>query len=65
MSAWAAEIDLLSATYDVLIVQSAGNLPTSGPVPYIGIKDHLDAGRTYPTYLNEASARIANPAQSL
>jgi Subtilase family len=27
MSAWAAEIDLLSATYDVLIVQSAGNLP--------------------------------------
>jgi hypothetical protein len=27
MSAWAAEIDLLSATYDILIVQSAGNLP--------------------------------------
>jgi len=65
MSAWAAEIDFLSATYDVLIVQSAGNLQNTGPIPYIGIKDHLDAGRTYPTYLNEASARIANPAQSL
>lgn len=65
MSAWAAEIDILSATYDVLIVQSAGNLQNTGPVPYLGIKDHLDAGRTYPAYLGEASARIANPAQSL
>jgi hypothetical protein len=65
MSAWAAEIDLLSATYDILIVQSAGNLPRTGPVPYIGVKDHLDAGRLYPKYLYEDSARIANPAQSL
>jgi hypothetical protein len=65
MSAWAAEIDILSATYDVLIVQSAGNVPITGPVPYIGVKDHLDAGRTYPKYLYEDSARIANPAQSL
>ena len=65
MSAWAAEIDLLSATYDILIVQSAGNLPTKGPVPYIGVKDHLDAGRPYPRYLYEDSARVANPAQSL
>lgn len=65
MSAWAAEIDILSATYDVLIVQSAGNLESTGPVPYIGIKDHLDAGKTYPGYLTESSARIANPAQSL
>jgi hypothetical protein len=65
MSAWAAEIDILSATYDILIVQSAGNLPTTGPVPYIGVKDHLDAGRPYPRYLYEDSARVANPAQSL
>ena len=65
MSAWAAEIDLLCATYDVLIVQSAGNLPTTGPAPYIGVKDHLDAGRPYPDYLYEASAHVANPAQSL
>jgi len=65
MSAWAAEIDILSATYDILIVQSAGNLPRTGPVPYIGVKDHLDAGRPYPRYLYEDSARVANPAQSL
>ncbi len=65
MSAWAAEIDLLSATYDVLVVQSAGNLRNTGVSPFLGIKDHLDAGRQYPTYLYEDSARIANPAQSL
>ena len=65
MSAWAAEIDLLSSTYDILIVQSAGNLPTLGTAPYLGVKDHLDAGRQYPRYLYEDSARIANPAQSL
>ena len=65
MSAWAAEIDILSATYDILIVQSAGNLRNTGPIPYIGVKDHLDAGRPYPAYLAEPSSRIANPAQSL
>ena len=42
-----------------------GNLPRTGPVPYIGVKDHLDAGRPYPRYLYEDSARVANPAQSL
>ncbi len=65
MSAWAAEIDALCAAYDVLIVQSAGNLPTNGVVPYLGVRDHLLAGRDYPTYLYEASTRIANPGQSL
>jgi len=65
MSAWAAEIDLLCSAYDVLVIQSAGNLPTSGDNPQPGIKDHLDAGRSYPAYLCEASARVANPAQSL
>jgi Subtilase family len=65
MSAWAAEIDLLSSAYDVLIIQSAGNLPTLGTTPYLGIKDHLDAGRQYPFYLYEDSARVSNPGQSL
>jgi subtilase family protein len=65
MSAWAAEIDLASFLYDVLIVQSAGNLPIAGANPYLGVRDHLTAGRDYPTYLDEASARIANPGQSL
>jgi len=65
MSAWAAEIDALSAEFDVLIVQSAGNLPTTGLVPNLGVKDHLDAERPYPAYLLEQSCRIANPGQSL
>jgi hypothetical protein len=65
MSAWAAEIDQLSAENDILVVQSVGNLPVSGAAPYLGIKDHIDAGRKYPTYLTEDAARVANPAQSL
>ena len=65
MSAWAAEIDLLCATYDVLVVQSAGNLPITGTNPQPGVRDHLVAGRNYPDYLSEASARVANPGQSL
>ena len=65
MSSWAAEIDALSSEYDVLIVQSAGNIRPTGPMPYPGVKDHLDAGRTYPDYLNEPASRVANPGQSL
>jgi len=65
MSAWAAEIDLLSEKYDVLVIQSAGNLPFSGPATQPGIRDHLQAGLDYPQYLLESSARVANPAQSL
>jgi Subtilase family len=65
MSAWAAEIDLLSAADDILIIQSSGNLFTSNGDPYIGVKQHLDAGRNYPDYLRESSSRIANPGQSL
>lgn len=65
MSAWAAEIDSLCEAYDVLVIQSAGNLPISSINPNLGVKDHLNAGRDYPSYLYEASARIANPAQSL
>jgi hypothetical protein len=65
MSAWAAEIDLLCATYDILFVQSAGNVPLSGNNPQPGVRDHLTAGRDYPDYLYEPSTRIANPGQSL
>ena len=65
MSSWAAEIDALSEAYDVLIVQSAGNLPMAGTSPYLGVKDHIAAGRDYPDYFQERSARIANPGQSL
>lgn len=65
MSSWAAEIDQLCNERDVLIVQSAGNLPLQGTPPFLGIADHLTAGRDYPAYLVESSARIANPGQSL
>lgn len=65
MSSWAAEIDSLSNEYDVLIIQSSGNIRPVGPLPYPGVKDHLDAGRTYPEYLYEPSARVSNPGQSL
>src|SRR5206468_2450969 len=65
MSAWAAEIDALCEAYDVLVVQSAGNLPIFGANPYPGIRDHLAAGRDYPAFLCEDSTRITNPAQSL
>jgi hypothetical protein len=65
MSSWAAEIDQLCNERDVLIVQSAGNLPIDGSVPFVGIREHLAAGRDYPGYLSESSSRIANPGQSL
>jgi hypothetical protein len=65
MSSWAAEIDQLCNERDVLIVQSAGNLPIDGAAPFVGIREHLAAGRDYPAYLSESSVRIANPGQSL
>jgi len=65
MSAWAAEIDAICNANDVLVVQSAGNLPTSGSAPFVGIQDHLAADRPYPEYLSEPACRVANPAQSL
>jgi len=65
MSAWAAAMDALSEKYDILFVQSAGNLPCSSPAPFSGVREHLAAGRSYPAYLNEDSCCVANPAQSL
>ncbi len=65
MSSWAAEIDVLCNAYDVLVVQSAGNIAVVSGSPYLGMKDHLEAGRDYPDYLYEASCRVANPGQSL
>jgi hypothetical protein len=40
-------------------------VPDRCPAPFPGIREHLDAGRGYPGYLNEASCRIANPGHSL
>lgn len=65
MSSWAAEIDQLCNERDVLIVQSVGNLPLQGQPPLLGIREHLAAGRDYPSYFEEDSSRVANPGQSL
>lgn len=67
ISAWAATMDWLSWEYDVLFFQSAGNLPdSSNAVPFrLGILDHLNAGRDYPSYLLRASSRIPSPSESL
>lgn len=65
MSAWAAEIDNLSHENDILFIVSAGNVSESAPAPFIGIKEHLEAGRSYPDYLRENSCRISNPGQCL
>jgi Subtilase family len=67
MSSWAAEIDLLSHSRDVLFIQAIGNIRGSGHGPQGNptIEDHLRAGRICPEYLLERSARLANPSQSL
>jgi hypothetical protein len=65
MSAWASEIDHLSYKYDILVIQSAGNLYQSGTSTMPGILDHIEAGRYYPDYLMSEASRIPNPAQSL
>ncbi|MEZ6127066.1 MAG: S8 family peptidase [Planctomycetaceae bacterium] len=65
MSAWGAEIDLLCNDYDILIIQSAGNLKPSRPAPHSGVADLLAAGKPYPDYLSEPVCRVANPGQSL
>ena len=66
MSAWAAEIDQLSHSSDVLIIQAVGNLERSSRHPNNpGLAEHLNAGRLYPEFLHEPSSRLANPAQSL
>jgi hypothetical protein len=66
MSAWAAELDALCAEKDILVIQAAGNLPSTSSVPtQPGVAEHLARGRNYPDYLAEASSRIANPGQSM
>ena len=64
MSAWAAEIDRLSAEFDILVVQSMGNLKLSRQGNRPGIREMLQSGKPYPEYLDEAACRLANPAQS-
>lgn len=67
MSSWAATIDNLTWTKDILFIVAAGNLPSEGRKigsTRLSVKEHLAANRPYPDYLLENSCRIANPAQS-
>lgn len=65
MTPWAAAIDKLSWENDVLFIVAAGNIEArTNFVTRPSISAHIQAGRNYPEYLLQPSARIANPAQS-
>jgi hypothetical protein len=68
MSAWAATIDYLSWQNDVLFIVAAGNIPVKRleglSLARRTLDEYSEAGKAYPGYLLQASARIANPAQS-
>lgn len=59
MTPWAAAIDYLSYKEDVLFIQASGNVPTNL------IQSYLQAGYSYPNYLDRELCRISDPAQSL
>ena len=65
MPAWAAALDKLIHEKNILFVVSAGNLCSSSTWNRnLGIKEHIEAGRNYPDYLNRPGAKIANPGVS-
>ncbi len=65
ISSWAAKLDSLIHNRKLLFVIATGNLRSfTNRSDRPGIKEHLEAGRTYPKYLLEASSRISNPGQS-
>jgi subtilisin family serine protease len=65
MTPWAAAIDKLSWENDVLFIVAAGNIEArANYVTRPSILAHIQAGRYYPEYLLQPSARVANPAQS-
>ena len=66
MSSWAAAIDNLSYSNDIIVIQAAGNISRSNNnVHNPGIIQMLGSGKQYPSYLLEDCCRISNPAQSL
>lgn len=65
MPAWAASLDKLIHEKDIIFVVSAGNLYISSAWNRsLGIKEHIEAGREYPNYLDRSGAKIANPGVS-
>lgn len=65
MPAWAAALDKLIHENNILFVVSAGNIKgTSTWHRSLGIKEHIEAGRDYPNYLDGSGSKIANPGVS-
>ena len=65
MSAWAAEIDRLCNEYDILVIQSAGNLKSSRAGPQPGITELIGGGRSYPDYLGDPILPRGQPVAEL
>ena len=65
MSSWAAEIDSLSHDYDILIIQSSGNLKTSRPAPLLWHRRTPRQRRCVSGLPPDPMCRVSNPAQSL
>lgn len=65
MPAWAAALDKLIHEKKILFVVSAGNLYNSSNWRRnLGVKEHIEAGRNYPDYLERPGSKIANPGVS-
>lgn len=65
MPAWAASLDKLIHEKNILFIVSAGNIkPSLTWNRSLGIKEHIEAGRNYPSYLDTQGAKIANPGVS-
>jgi hypothetical protein len=65
MSTWGAAIDKIMFDSDALFIVSSGNISKKGSETNPGILDHFQSGRDYPQYLNNASARVASPGNSM
>lgn len=58
MSTWAAMLDHLIHSRNILFINSAGNIDR------VEIRHHIHNGTDYPEYLDKPNYRLANPAQS-
>ena len=65
MPSLAASIDKLIHENNILFIVAAGNLYPSSSIPTnLGITEYLQAGKNYPTYLDETESKVANPGVS-
>lgn len=65
MPSLAASIDKLIHENNILFLVAIGNLCLSSNIQKnLGIKEHLQAGKNYPSYLDEAESKVANPGVS-